>query len=77
MDAISAEDIASTTALVIKSTDKDFKQPISGDQQKHFSSIHQLDKSFLARVPSTSAKIKSGATGPSSKDKATHKNRST
>lgn len=42
---VSAEEIASTTALVIKSTDEVIKQTSSGDQQKQFLSIHQLDKS--------------------------------
>lgn len=87
----SAEDISSTTAMVLRETDATLNaivikgnaaissQMKSDDPQKSLFSIHQLDKSLLYRVPnsSSSARRKQGHAGITIKEKPNPRNRST
>ena len=62
--------------MVLGSSDASLNHPNAGmpvSSNKHLSSIHQLDKSLLTRIPSTSFKQKLGATGVIIKERPTSK----
>lgn len=75
---VSNEEILSTTATVLghmKDVSNHHNSGMSSNQQGSLSSIHQLDKSILAKV-SSSSKHKPTSTGVVIKDKPNQKNRS-